>query len=155
RNDLAVGRLKDRQPLYRRCAARPAREPHVRLGIVAQRRDADASFRRNVEDAGLGIEATGLPERAAGAARVVPGALGAVGLDLGGRREHRAQAILLGHVNGLGAKLGREVDQISLLVALVFIRRRLGRMRLRRPGALARCVARRNWTFLEWPYWLS
>jgi glucose/arabinose dehydrogenase len=43
-----------------------------------------------------------LPERAAGATRIVPRAFGAVLLDLGWRREQRPQTILFRNPNGLG-----------------------------------------------------
>ena len=152
---LLYGGLRIGRPCTTSCAARPAREPHVRLRIVAQRRYIGPGLGRDVVEAGLRIEAAALPERAAGAARVVPGALGAVWLDLRRRREHRAQAILLGDADRFGAQLGREIDQIVLVVALVLVRGGLGRMRLRRPGALAGHVACGHRTLLDRPHRLT
>src|SRR5205814_4219305 len=93
-----------------------------------------------------------LPERTTGAAGVVPSAFRAVRRDFGGRREHRAQAILLGDLDGFSPELRGEIEEIVLDIALVFVRRRFGRMRLRRPGAFARHVARWRRALLERPY---
>src|SRR5262249_16847826 len=99
---------QDGQALDHQVGARSAREPQVRLRIMDNGRDPRAGFRGYVEVAGFGIEAAALPERSAGSAGIVPGALRSVRLDFGGWREHRAEAILLGDLHRLGPQLRRE-----------------------------------------------
>src|SRR5207249_4748615 len=142
RRDPAIGRLQNRQPFDRQIgAARSAREPQVRLRIVANSDDARTALRRDVEIVRFRVEAAALPERASGAARVVPGAFGAALLDLGGRREQGTYAILPGNPDGFGPKLRREVDKVILDVALGFVGGWLGRMGLRGPRMFAGDVA--------------
>ena len=146
-----VGWLQDRQALDGELGSGSTREAHIRLRIVCDGNDARTRLGRNIKVIVLRIEAAALPKRTPGTAGIVPGALSAVFLDLRRRLEKRTKSVLLGDSDRLGAEFGREVDEVILDIALVFVRRRLGRMRLCRPRTLAGHVACGHPTLFDRP----
>ena len=154
RRNPAVRRLYDRQTLDPRHAhAEGHAEIDIGIRVLLHRQHREHGAGRYIQVSGFRVEYAGFPIGTAGGRRQAQGASRAVGgFRLGRRRiQVRAEAEILDRHQGLGAKLGREIDQIVFGEALPVDGGGTGRKRLRRRIPFTRHVAGGNGQFLDGP----